>query len=97
MRTIVYLDEHSRFGPDMIRRLHLMPLIVQHCPEEVSIIYGLLLEPTGLLMGIFKRCGYFVVSDYVLPDRMFHSTRNAEWIEYESFNTESGQYTICIL
>lgn len=79
----VYLDE-----PDVIHNLHLLP---------VNTSSYLILDPTYLPKGHFRRCGYVEFNkEQFTGECGWQNIKNEDWLEYEDFDGVE-RYTFFIL
>jgi hypothetical protein len=92
MRTKVFFDEVQ--DPPYGTVVHLLPLLCSHTAETIY-SKGLILEPI-FFKGIFKRCGFFIVSDTQRIDEMLQDEPLHWPLWYESCDGSNG-YTICIV
>jgi hypothetical protein len=81
-------------------RLHWMPFFPKDANTKTADVYGLILQPTGLTKGQFRRLGVLNVMGPQL-DSMMDVSRLADadpqdsWLEYEEF--DGTTYTISII
>jgi len=76
-------------------QLHCLFLFI----DEFRIIYGLLLTPTKVTRGHFRRVGMlqdFLKDNTSLDLNQFSHFKNESWLEYESVD-DDGKYTITII
>ncbi|KAF4626407.1 hypothetical protein G7Y89_g11750 [Cudoniella acicularis] len=93
----------GRVYPDMdlgnanVPSLHFMPFYSS--TMETSQCVGLLLQPTGVLKGQFRRCGRLIIygeAVKVAGGPLWANIKNHDWLEYESFDG-SSLYTISVI
>jgi hypothetical protein len=83
-----------------IHRLHWMPFFPKDPYTKTANIYGLILQPTGVLKGQFKRLGVLQVmgpqlSSSMDVSRLATPDPQDSWLEYEEF--DGTDYTISII
>lgn len=94
----VILDNEGDARPEHLRRLHFFPLSYCTWTEDgATRLQGILLKPTGLVKGVFMRCGTFRIADRLTPSEMFRGAQHENWVEYESSDGTENGYTICIV
>ncbi|KAE9372497.1 HET-domain-containing protein [Stipitochalara longipes BDJ] len=93
----------GRVYPDMdvgdanVPFLHFMPFYNSNMANSQCV--GLLLQPTGVSEGQFRRCGRLSIygeAVKVAGGPLWASIKNHDWLEYESFDG-NGVYTISVI
>jgi hypothetical protein len=77
--------------------LHFMPFYNSNSANSQCV--GLLLQPTGVSKGQFRRCGrlsIFGEAVKVAGGPLWANIKNHDWLEYESFDG-SSLYTISVI
>ena len=77
--------------------LHFMPFYNSNSANSQCV--GLLLQPTGVSKGQFRRCGrlsIFGEAAKVAGGPLWANIKNHDWLEYESFD-DSSVYTISVI
>jgi len=84
-------------GDERLPFLHFMPF--HNSNLDGSQFVGLLLQPTGLVKGQFRRCGRLKMFERAVKlagGPLWRDVKNHDWLEYESVDGE-GRYIISVI
>jgi hypothetical protein len=90
---------HMSWSPDVegpARNIHCVPIAMQNFGSEPSQFQCLLLQPTGLRQGQFRRYSHIYLNAKDYGIKQWDTVKNEEWLEFEEHD-ENGIYVITII
>jgi hypothetical protein len=81
---------------ESIKKVHCMPILCERIDDDFERFYCLLLVPTGLKSGEFRRVGLFALNPQKWHIHSWKRIQNEKWLEYETCDGVS-KYTVKVV